>query len=404
MKLPKNWSLVSLDEVAAPEKGAIRRGPFGGSIKKEIFVADGYKVYEQQNAIESDFAIGHYFIDDRKYKEMDGFRIQTDDLIISCAGTIGRIAIVPSSARPGIINQALMRIRPNTSLITPHYLKWFLESPLAQCNIFGRVAGTALKNLVAISEIKKSQIPLPPLEEQCRIVGILDKADAVRRKRQSAIALTEELLRSAFVEMFGDPGKNPHQWTTGYIGNIAEFVTDGTHQTPIRSDNGVMLLSARNIKNGYIDISENVDFVPQYEYERLRQSYDPKQQDVLISCSGSVGRVTVVRDFGSFSMVRSVAVVRPKLEFINSEFFESLLHSAYLRASMVKGTKQSSQANLFQGAIKELPVILPPLYLQEQWETFKLRVRETAKRYSQMQDSQTELFNSLLQKAFRGQL
>lgn len=324
------------------------------------------------------------------------------DVLFSKDGTVGKVHVVSENNDFAVLSSIAI-LRPKAEVIDSQYFGRMLCSPFILDLATKRKTGSAIRRII-LKDLKQIQIPLPPVEEQRRIAAILDKADAIRRKRQQAIALTEELLRSAFLEMFGDPGKNPHQWTTGCIADIAEIVTDGTHQTPVRSENGVMLLSARNIKNGYIDISEDVDFVPQYEYERLRKSYDPQQQDVLISCSGSVGRVTVVRDFGAFSMVRSVAVVRPKLKVVNSEFLESLLHSAYLRAAMVKGAKQSSQANLFQGAIKELPVILPPLSLQERWQIFKLRVRGTAKLYSHMQVNQTELFNSLLQGAFRGQL
>lgn len=370
----------------------------GRAFKPSDWAKSGLPIVRIQNLNDPDCKFNYF---NGEVKEQ--FLIDLGELLFSWSGTPGTsFGAFFWNQGKAVLNQHIFRVLVNKDRVDKGYFRYALNYRIDRI-IAQSHGGVGLKHITK-GKLEATKVPLPPLEEQRRIAAILDKADAVRRKRQSAIALTEELLRSAFLEMFGDPGKNPHQWTTSCIGNIAEFVTDGTHQTPIRSDNGVMLLSARNIKNGHINISEDVDFVPQYEYERLRQSYDPKQQDVLISCSGSVGRVTVVRDFGSFSMVRSVAVVRPKLEFINSEFFESLLHSAYLRASMVKGTKQSSQANLFQGAIKELPIILPPLYLQEQWQTFKLRVREAAKRYSQMQDSQTELFNSLLQKAFRGQL
>ena len=158
MNLPKTWSLVALGDIAAHEKGAIRRGPFGGSLKKEIFVESGFKVYEQQNAIKDDFQIGNYFIDEDKFREMEGFNVKPHDLIISCAGTIGKVAIVPCEALPGVINQALMRIRPNPEIILCRYLKWLLESPKYQRDIFGKSAGSALKNLAAISEIKKCKI------------------------------------------------------------------------------------------------------------------------------------------------------------------------------------------------------------------------------------------------------
>ena len=265
------------------------------------------------------------------------------------------------------------------------------------------ITGSTRKKLTKTAA-NRILLSLPPIDEQRRIAAILDQADAIRRKRQQAIALTDELLRSTFLEMFGDPRKNTNNWKTGKIGDIAEMVTDGAHHTPERSKSGVMLLSARNIKNGYIDTSQNVDFVPYYEYERLRKRYDPQPQDVLISCSGSVGRVTVVREFGLFSMVRSVAVIRPNLRKIDSEFLESLLHSDYLQKSIVKGSKQSSQANLFQGPIKELPVILPPLVLQERWKLIKSEVKKVEHLYSKTDDTLLTMFNSLLQRAFKGQL
>src|SRR5262245_39566402 len=120
------WLLVELEQVGVNEKGGLKRGPFGGAVKKEIFVSDGFKIYEQKNAIYNDFDLGTYFIDGSKFKELRGFSVEPDDLIVSCSGTIGKVAIVPPTARPGIINQALLRIRPDKKVILPIYLKRLL--------------------------------------------------------------------------------------------------------------------------------------------------------------------------------------------------------------------------------------------------------------------------------------
>ncbi|WP_099239305.1 restriction endonuclease subunit S [Synechococcus sp. BDU 130192] len=406
MNLKTNWELVPLEELAIKEKGSIRRGPFGGALKKENFVKEGYLVYEQQHAIGNDFSLGRYFIDELKYKEMEGFNVLPDDLIISCARTIGRIAIAPHNARAGIINQALMRIRPDQHKVLPIYLKRYLESPIAKRDIFSKSSGSALKNLAAISEIKKSKIPLPPIAEQRRIAAILDKADEIRRKRSQAIQLTEDLGRSLFLNMFGDPVINPKGWEIHKIEDVSERVTDGTHHTPIRSESGIKLLSARNIQNGFIDIDTGIDFIPINEYERLKKRYDPKPQDLLISCSGSVGRVSLVRDFenSKFSMVRSVASVRPDTTQINPEYLESFFHSEFMQRAIKKGSKKSSQANLFQGAIKELPVLLPPLQLQKTWERRKKDIANIRRKNYQYLEESENFFNSLLQRAFRGEL
>ena len=86
------------------------RGPFGGSLKKSIFVADGYAVYEQQHAIYDQFDEVRYFINEAKFREMKRFELAANDLIMSCSGTMGRVAIVPKGIKRGIINQALLKL------------------------------------------------------------------------------------------------------------------------------------------------------------------------------------------------------------------------------------------------------------------------------------------------------
>ncbi|MEI8603628.1 restriction endonuclease subunit S [Shewanella sp. PP-Sp27a-2] len=105
----------------------------------------------------------------------------------------------------------------------------------------------------------------------------------------------------------------------------------------------------------------DVDYVPKHEFERIRKRCDPNIGDVLISCSGSVGRVALVdRDY-TYSMVRSAAMIRPCNENLNSQFLAIMLRSPYLQEQMRVRSKQSAQANLFLGAIGNLVTIIPPL-------------------------------------------
>ena len=104
------------------DKEGLRRGPFGSAIKKEFFVLDGYKVYEQGNAINNDPYRGKYFVNEEKYNELINFKVKPHDMIVSCSGvTLGRICELPSDAKPGIINQALLRIRLRNELILNKY-------------------------------------------------------------------------------------------------------------------------------------------------------------------------------------------------------------------------------------------------------------------------------------------
>lgn len=106
--LPEDWDLLGLAELCVPD--GLVRGPFGGALKKEFFVASGHKVYEQRNAIYRDVRIGNYYIDDAKFRELKRFEVKENDFIVSCSGTIGRIFQIPRNAPKGVINQALLKM------------------------------------------------------------------------------------------------------------------------------------------------------------------------------------------------------------------------------------------------------------------------------------------------------
>ena len=165
-EIPKNWVWCKLDDLAFYKKG-----PFGSSLTKSMFIPDNgnaYKVYEQKNAIQKDSNLGHYFISIEKFQELKGFEVLPNDIIVSCAGTIGETYIMPSDIRSGIINQALMIIRLHNIDITPFYLLYFDFILKNEAGKDGK--GTAIKNIPPFDILKNYWIPLPPLAEQDRII------------------------------------------------------------------------------------------------------------------------------------------------------------------------------------------------------------------------------------------
>ncbi|MBF1446775.1 MAG: restriction endonuclease subunit S [Prevotella nigrescens] len=170
-EVPEGWEWCKLDDLAFYKKG-----PFGSSLTKSMFVPDSpdaYKVYEQKNAISKDATLGHYFIDKDKYEELKGFTVQSEDIIVSCAGTIGETYVLPLNLREGIINQALMLIRLFDKSISDFYLLYFdfmLKSEAAK-----ESKGTAIKNIPPFDILKNFYIPLPPFAEQQRIVAEIER-------------------------------------------------------------------------------------------------------------------------------------------------------------------------------------------------------------------------------------
>ena len=171
--------------------------------------------------------------------------------------------------------------------------------------------------------------------------------------------------------MFGDPEKNPKGWRKATFEDLSDVITDGEHATPKRVDKGIYLLSARNVLNHELSF-DPVDYIDQEEYDRIAKRIVPQAGDVLISCSGTVGRACVVPDNLKFQMVRSVALVRFKKD-INPVFMEQQITMPFVQNQIDASKSQTSQANLFQGKIKKLQAIVPPVELQYEFLEFVKR-------------------------------
>lgn len=155
------------------------RGPFGGSLKKEIFTQQGYAVYEQQHAIYGEFRF-RYYIDEKKFNEMKRFQVHSGDLIMSCSGTMGRVSIIPENAPKGVINQALLKLTPKSG-VSSKYLKYCFENSVAkQMNSTAR--GGAIQNVASVNVLKDIEIHVPSLPEQQHIVAVLDRFDTLCNK------------------------------------------------------------------------------------------------------------------------------------------------------------------------------------------------------------------------------
>jgi len=196
--------LRKMEGVESVELGEVcefKRGPFGGSLKKEIFVPSGYKVYEQKNAIKDNFEIGTYYVTPGKFEEMQKFELKPGDMIISCSGTMGRIAIAPENIEPGIINQALLRLTPNKELTSAKYLRLILESEPIQKRYFRDTSGAAIQNVASVKVLKKIQIPFPGIEVQSQLVAEAEEEEKIFADNQHLIELMKKKIEKVLEEI-----------------------------------------------------------------------------------------------------------------------------------------------------------------------------------------------------------
>ena len=165
-EIPKGWEWCRLNDLAL-----YRKGPFGSSLTKSMFVAksnQSVKVYEQKNAIQKDFRLGDYYISKEKFEAMQSFIVKPNDIIVSCAGTIGETYLLPLDAPFGIINQALMRVTLFDLSMAEYWQMYFAYMLLNEAQMKG--AGSAIKNIPPFEYLKAVLVPVPPLSEQNRLV------------------------------------------------------------------------------------------------------------------------------------------------------------------------------------------------------------------------------------------
>lgn len=337
--------------------------------------------------------------------------VQKGDVLVSTVRpALNAVAVVPPSLDGAIASTGFTVLRSDERRLHGPYLFHWVRGT-AFIDEMVRLATGASYPAVSDRIVKAASIPIPfpddprrSLAEQKRIATILDKADAIRRRRQEAARLADTLIPSVFYEMFGDPTFNRHKWPEMTMLEVTEKVTDGEHITPLRTSNGIKLLSARNVKNGFIDLDEDVDFVGPEEFERIRQRCDPRQGDVLISCSGTVGRVTTVRITEPFTLVRSVAMVRPNTSIVNADYLEYYLRTEHAQRHINRSANKSSQANIFLGPIKKLPILVPPIERQRDFLAKAEQCRTLAARMADATRLADDGFNSFVQRAFRGEL
>ncbi len=188
-KVPAHWSAVRLKFVASD----IKAGPFGSALTKDMYASSGYRVYGQEQVIPSDFSLGDYYIDEGTFAQLAQYATQEGDVLISCVGTFGKIAVVPENAEPGIINPRLIRLRVIDD-VSPNYLAEVLRSTVTfeQFSVLSRGGTMDVINIGTLSEI---WVAVPPYAEQHSILEELLKLMGEFDALVAEAVLSIELLR-----------------------------------------------------------------------------------------------------------------------------------------------------------------------------------------------------------------
>jgi type I restriction enzyme, S subunit len=197
IKNEKKWDTKVIEELVTKEKYSIKRGPFGGALKKEIFVESGYLVYEQYHALNNDFSFERYYIDEKTFQKLKAFEVKAGDIIISCSGVyLGKLAIIPPNAKKGIINQALLKLTVDDKVIDKIFFVYLFSHKSFRRYFFGETRGSGIPNFPPMEEFKKFKFIFPPLEIQKTFSQLVRTVNHIRNHYNRSLTELENLFGS----------------------------------------------------------------------------------------------------------------------------------------------------------------------------------------------------------------
>jgi type I restriction enzyme S subunit len=338
----------------------------------------------------------------RYTSDKSGLSVTTEDIVVAWdganAGTVG-------FGLEGTAGSTLAVLRPVSDAVFAPYAGRYLQSKFA--SLSRATDGAAVPHLNR-RLLESMVIPLPSLAEQRRIAAVLDKADAVRRKRRESLGLLDEFLRSAFRELFGDLVRNDKKWQVLLLENVAQ-VQGGLQVSARARQEGrvVPYLRVANVYRDQLDLAE---------IKTLRASEDEISRTAL-----QVGDVLVVEGHGNREEIGRSAVwsgsidpcvhqnhiirVRCEKARVEPVYLSAYLNSAAGRRQMIGFGKTTSGLNTIStGNVKKVKVAIPPLELQRRYTDHTAHVCALAGRIRKAEMDAEALFDSLAQRAFRGEM
>ncbi|MCP9269969.1 restriction endonuclease subunit S [Xenorhabdus sp. XENO-1] len=401
-------SIVQLSDISHIIRGITFSKSEGSSTPK-----DGFLPVIRAGSIQQSLLLneGNIWVPEEKIKEKQ--IIQKDDIIMCTSSgssdLVGKCAI-SNETWVGSFGAFCAGIRPKRSVCDPSFLYHFLCSPKFK-NWTKSSSGANIKN-IRVSELAAFELDIPPLAEQKRIATILDKADAIRRKRQQAIKLADEFLRAVFLDMFGDPVTNPKEWEVkplidGIESIISGWSANGENYPCKSGEYGVLKISS--VTSGKFNPQEN-KFVHEDDIPEGKRLVLPKKGDLLFSRANTRELVAatciVPEDKNNVFLPDKLWKVKTNKMVLLPEFLNYLIREPRFKetlTSQATGTS-GSMLNISKKKFESTDAIFPDLSLQNKFKSVFWKMQDTIGSLNVSRDGFNESFSSLIQKAFSGEL
>lgn len=343
--------------------------------------------------------------DEEKYKD---YFLHDDDILMSHINSekhLGKCAIYHKEKDEKIIHgMNLLMLRANKTVISPQYAVYYFETPFFKQQIVNITKKSVNQASFTVTALKEIEIPLLSYEKQNKIVKILDKLNEIINKRQQQLKKLDELVKSRFIEMFGDPITNSYNLPIVPLGELSELITKGASPswqgfsyTDDRTQ--TLFITSENVREGYIDLS-----FPKY----IEDGFNDKQKrsvihkgDFLINIVGaSIGRAAQFNFDCKANMNQAAALVRINDKRIKDNYLLIYLNSEKAQRMYDLMKSDTGRANLSLKDISDLSILLPPIAQQEKFEKFFMQTDKSKLEIQKSLDKLEILKKSLMQQYF----
>ncbi len=366
----------------------------GFAFKSSEYVEQGIRIIRianVQKGLIEDSSPQYYPIENES--EISSFMLLEGDLLVSLTGNVGRVGLLPKELLPAALNQRVgcLRIKDVTK-VNKEFLFYALNNAFFESKCIFNANGVAQKNMSTVW-LSEYEIDVPTLKVQNDICRILSLVDELINIHYQQIRYLDDLIKSRFVEMFGDIS------LTSTMQEVCKIITDGTHQPPKFVNEGIPFIFVSNIANDRLTYNAE-KFISEETYNELVKRTPIEIGDVLLSTVGSYGHPAIVESNRKFLFQRHIAYLKPDKDKINCRFLHAVILSDVVKRQIDSKVKGIAQKTLNLSEIKSLQIPLPPLNLQNQFAAFVEQTEKSKAAVQQCIDTLQTLKASLMQEYF----
>lgn len=374
----KGWEYKRLGEVLETTSGGTP-----SKSHKEYYEGGTIPWLRSGEVSKGDIYDAELYITEEGLKKSSAKLFPIDTVLIAMYGaTVGQVGILKSTM---CTNQAICGILPNKDF-HPNFLKYVLLAN--KKNYLKQAMGGAQPN-ISQQVIKSTYIPIVKFSEQESVVSELDKINELIRLKKEQLKDFDNLAQSLFYEMFGDPVENEKGWEVKKLNEICD-VRDGTHDSPKYLQNSeYILITSKNIVNGSIDF-ENVNYISEEDYIKINKRSKVDNGDIIMPMIGTIGNPIIAHiDETHKFCIKNVALIKFLADStVNNMFIVNLMRCSSFSSYLLNQNKGGTQKFVALGAIRKLPIPLPPLSLQR---LFAQRIEQIEREKSEVQKSIRDL-------------